>query len=196
MTRVHIGSIILGAAVAMPACATTGVKWDNESAATARTLEVTQDAKGARTEVEYHIAPEEVPQAVRDAMDRLHPGGAFDDAEREYNDGVLYYELSRKVNGMEVEAMFTPDGTLFSEEIQVAASAVPAPVQETVRSILAGARVTKWEEIRDAKRAVVEYHVKLVRGTYKYKAMVGTDGKLIEVLREIPAEIEIPVSSG
>jgi hypothetical protein len=185
---------VAAAALLVPACAGTHKgKWESEHAAAAKKLEVQVDKNGRHTEIEYHIAPNEVPGPVRAAMDELHPGGPYEDAEREWDGGKLYYELSRRVGGMEVEAMFSPDGKLHSEEIQVPMNKVPEAVRTAAMSSLSGAQATKWEEIRNAKREIVEYHVKMRRGTDNYKVMVSTGGKVVGVVREVPAEIEVPV---
>ncbi len=183
------------AAVAGAGCGTSHGKWESDHAAAARKLEVQVDKNGRHTEVEYHIPPSEVPGPVRAAMDQLHPGGPYEDAEREWDGGKLYYELARRVQGLEVEAMFSPDGQLHSEEIQVPMNRVPEVVRTAALSSLSGAQATMWEEIRDSKREIVEYHVKLSRGTDKYKAMLSTDGKLLGIVREVPAEIEVPVET-
>jgi hypothetical protein len=179
---------------ALPACkGTGGGKWEPDHAAAAKKLEVQVDKSGRHTEVEYHIPPSEVPGPVRSAMDQLHPGGPYEDAEREWDGGKLYYELARRVNGLEVEAMFSPDGQLHSEEIQVPMNKVPEAVRTAAMSSLSGAQATMWEEIRNSKREVYEYHVKMSRGTDKYKLMISTSGKLLGIVREVPAEIEVPV---
>jgi hypothetical protein len=185
---------IMTAFVVLPGCGgMSHAKWDNDRASKARTLEVQVDKGGRHTEVEYHISPDSVPAAVRQAMDRLHPGGAFDDAEYETSHGKPYYELARKVNGMEVEAMFTPDGELYSEEIQVPMSKVPEAARSRMMSAMAGGQATMWEEIRDGKREVTAYHVKMSRGGDKFKLMFKPDGALEGMVREVPAEIEVPV---
>lgn len=194
--RKLFGIAALASLVALPAChGIHHAQWEKDTAAGARMLEVQVDATGRHTEVEYHIAPEQVPVAVRKAMDQLHPGSAFDDAEKESHRGKVYYELSRKVNGMAVEAMFLPDGSLYSEEIQIPMSRVPEVVRSHALSSLSGAQATKWEEIRNAKREVTAYHVKLSRGGDKYKAMLSPEGKLEGIVREVPAEIEVPVEA-
>jgi hypothetical protein len=124
-------------------------------------------------------------------MDQLHPGSAYDDAEYETSKGKPYYELARRVNGMEVEAMFTPEGVLHSEEIQIAGAKVPEAVRS--RATAWGGQVTMWEEIRDEKREVTAYHVKVTRGGDKFKLMFEPDGTLEGAVREVPAEIEVPV---
>lgn len=185
---------IVAALFVLPACGgMSHARWDNDRAGSARTLEVQVDKGGRFTEVEYHISPDSVPAAVRQAMDRLHPGGAFDDAEYETSHGKPYYELSRKAGGMEVEAMFTPDGELYSEEIQIPMSKVPEAARNRMMSAMAGGQATKWEEIRDGKREVTAYHVKMNRGGDKFKLMFTPDGALEGTVREVPAEIEVPV---
>jgi len=130
---------------------------------------------------------------VRNAMNELHPGGPFTDAEREYNDGVLYFELSREVNGLEVEAMFTPEGELHAEEVSVAADTVPQAVKDAIAAEYADGTVTNWEEIRNGARELTAYHVKLGMGGKKYKVMVSTEGSITGAYIEVPAEIEVPV---
>jgi len=194
MTKLISCAAAVALLIALPACQSARAQWDNVSAGAAKTLEVQVDEKGKMKEVEYHVTPTQVPQAVRDAMDRLHPGAPFDDAEKEWHGGSLYYELSRKVKGMDVEAMFTPEGVLFSEEIQVPMTSVPAPVRDAAMACLgSSARADKWEEIRDESRAIVQYHVKLSRGKDKYKVIFSIDGQLIAIYREVPSEIEVPV---
>jgi Putative beta-lactamase-inhibitor-like, PepSY-like len=188
-------ALAVAALVAMPSCGSSHGKWEPDHAAAAKKLEVQVDKSGRHTEVEYHIPPSEVPGPVRQAMDQLHPGGPYEDAEREWDGGKLYYELARRVNGLEVEAMFSPDGKLHSEELQVPMNKVPEAVRTAAMASLSGAQATMWEEIRNSKREVVEYHVKMSRGTDKYKLMLSTSGKLLGMVREVPAEIEVPVDT-
>jgi hypothetical protein len=88
--------------------------------------------------------------------------------------------------------MFLPDGTLHSEEIEVAAASVPQAVQAAVTQRIGG-EITKWEEIHDAQRVLVEYHAKATAKGMKYKLRVDPGGQLLGVVREVPAEIELPV---
>ena len=170
--------------------------WSNDDALMARSIEMQVDEGGSLTEIEYKIDPMKTPAAVRAAMDRLHPGGPFTDAEKEWNEGQLYFELSRVVGGMEVEAMFTPEGKLHSEEVQVTAAKVPAAVKSAIQSRWPRATVKKWEEIRDSERMVREYHVKLRQGDRHLKVAVSTAGVVRAAWREMPAEIEVPLGDG
>jgi hypothetical protein len=190
---IALATLVLVALVLLPACGSSA-RFSAEEAMGAQKVEMQFNAKGKLVEVEYHISPDQVPDTVRQAMDALHPGGRFTGAEKETHKGKLYYELTRVVMGMEVEAMFLPDGTLYQEEVQVREHTVPEAVRETARAALAGARVTKWEEIRDMDRKLIEYHVKMASGGMNYKVLIALDGKLINIYREIPAELEVPKS--
>ena len=188
--------VLAAAALALSACkssSTPPLGIDVPIALDTTSLELTLGPDGYPAEIEYHIDPAKVPENIRAAMDGLHPGGPFTDAEREWTDGVMYYELSRVVGGREVEAMFSLDAVLFSEEIEVRREQVPDAVHEALADRYPVARINKYEEIRDASRTVVEYHVKLNDGGKKYKVALSLEGAIIGVWTETPAEIELPV---
>jgi len=159
----------------------------------AQKIEMQVGYDGAPKEIEYHILPEQVPDAVQKAMDDLHPGGAFTGAEKEYEGGVLYYELTREADGHEIEAMFTPGGSLHSEEIAVSEENVPDAVKAAIAKTWPEGAVRTWEEIRDSKRELKEYHVKLTQDGMNYKVMVSPGGTVKSAVREVVAEIEVPV---
>jgi len=188
--------VLAAAALALSACkssSTPPMGIDVAVALDATSLELTLGPDGYPAEIEYHIDPAEVPAEIRAAMDELHSGGPFTDAEREFNDGVMYYELSRLVGGREVEAMFSLDAVLFSEEIEVRREQIPDAVHEVLADRYPVARINKYEEIRDGSRTVVEYHVKLDDGGKKYKVALSLEGEIIGIWTETPAEIELPV---
>ena len=189
--RYMIGATVLLGLVLFAQAAPTSL-WDIDDARSAVKLEILVDKAGGFTEIEYHIDPATVPAAVRAAMDKLHPGGPFTAAERERNDGVLYFELSREVGGFEVEAMFTPEGKLHSEEVTVAADSVAPEVRAALAKALPQGKVTAWEEIRDSQRALVEYHVKVDHGGRHWKVMMSTAGAITGSVRVAPAAIEGP----
>ena len=182
---------VLALALVPAGCRSTSA-WDARAAREAQAIEVQVTDEGELREIEFIILPEEVPARVREAMDTLHPGGIATRAERELLGDELYFELTKEIGGLEVEAMFTPAGELFQEEVQVGADRVPEAVRATVRDWLGG-EPNQWEEIRDGERHLVEYHAKGTREGRGYKLLVTLDGVLRGVLREIPAEIEVRV---
>jgi len=188
MRRIGLGAALVLIALA-PACK-SGPGWNNDDALAATKLEIQLDKSGRMVEVEYHMKPEHVPANIREAMAKLHPGGRFTDAEKEWNGGKLYWELSATVRGMEVEAMFTPDGMLYRQEVQVPAAKVPAAVRDAASRAVAGGRIRKWEEIRSAD-ALLEYHTKIDEGGNHWKVAIKLDGTVRGVWRETPAEVEV-----
>jgi hypothetical protein len=180
------------AATLAPCSSTPGI--DVGEARGARLVEVQLDAGGSLAEVEHHIAPGEIPAAVRAAMDRLRSGGTYTDAERAMHAGEMLLELSRTVNGLEVEARFSAPGELRSEGIQVRSEALPAAVREAVGARLPGQTVKKYEEIRDGSRTLVEYHVKLEAGGARHKLMLSPAGELLGHYLELEAELEVPAA--
>lgn len=181
--------VAAGAAAMLASCGSVELR--SEEALIAESVELQVDASGKILEVEYHVTPEMVPQPVRDAMDKLHPGGRASGAEKEYVGSTLYWELTKTIDGRAVEAMFLPDGTLHQEEVEIPASEVPQAAQTTARNKLGG-NVEKWEVVRDMQRTPFEYHAKGTRNGKKYKLMIGSGGELLGSVREVPAEIEVP----
>ena len=184
-------ALVVGLALAE---ADTSSLWDIDDARIATKIEIQVDKSGNFREIEFHVDPAVVPDAVRAAMTKLHPGGKHVDAEIERQNGITYYEVTSETDGIESEAMFLADGTLHSEENQVAESTVPDGVRAAIKASFPEGTVNMWEEIRDGARKLVEYHVKLTQRAHKIKAAVSLTGSLISAVREVPAEIEVPIS--
>jgi len=180
--------------LALTAACASSTRWRGDEALDADSVELQVDARGHALEIEYHVSPAVVPAAVRQAMDELHPRGEATGAEKEYVGRTLFWELTKEIDGREIEAMFLPDGTLHSEEIEVPSASVPGAVKAAVARRLGG-EITKWEEIRDGAKRLVEYHAKVASAGRKYKVRAGLDGAVLGVVREVEAEIEVPVPS-
>jgi len=191
MLRVRHGLGLAGLLASLAACQSVVI--DNEAALQARSLEVQLDASGLPVEIEYHCESADVPQAVHDAMTELHGEGEDVGAEREWLAGVQDFEFVREVDGLAVEAMFTADGQLHAEEVEVRREDVPAAVVDAAAARWPQGRVSSWEVVRDGRRQLVAYHVKVSDGGRRYKAAVSADGVVTGVWRELEAEIEVPL---
>ena len=155
-------------------------------------IEVGLSADGSVGEVEFHVAPAELPaEVLAAAREEL---GELVAAEIEWHGGQLYYEAAGlSPEGREGQAMFTAAGALYSFEIAVAAEEVPAGIREAASNWRGWGEIRAYEEIRDGARALQEYHVKKTVGGKKYKLIFALDGALVRVFRETPAEIEVVV---
>lgn len=155
-------------------------------------IEIAVGRSGTVEEVEFHVPPASVPEAVRQAAAWL--AGAPESAEIEYVGGRKYYELSgRGEGGRAVEAMFYPDGTLYQLELERDAAAAPPGVAEQARAWGGAGEITSWEEIQDARRRTSGWHVKKTVQGIRYKLIFSAAGELQRVYRETPAEIEVAV---
>lgn len=187
--RVLIAATILLA----PACAGPAT-FDVRRASEAELLELSLSKSGAVTTIEYHVDTAEVPPAVKQSMDRLHPGGPFTGAEYEVlESGEGLWELSRVVDGRKVEALFHADGRLHSEELEIDGSTVPDPVRSRLRERFPRGSGWSFEEIRNEQQRPVEFHVKLEQDGMRYKAAVYQNGHIRAIWREVQAEVEVPV---
>lgn len=167
--------------------------WNNQDALMANKIEMKVTATGEITETEYHVDPDEVPEDVLDAMKALYPGGTVTGAEKERMGGTLYYEVVMEVDGRTVEAMFLPDGTLYMQEVETDAQKVPQPVKDAISNRFGTIKVTSWERLSDAQGKIVAYHAKFAQGSRNLKVAVSPVGDIEEILRETPAEIEVPM---
>lgn len=175
----------------LASCSTgTGLRVDELRGAEG--VELAVDEQGRAVEIEYQLAAEDLPAAVLSAMEELHPGGRVTGGEKEFLDSGTYWEVAKEIDGRSVEAMFTASGELHSEEVEIAPDAVPEAVQAAFQSNGYGP-ARSWEELRDGARTVLEYHVKTTRGDDALKVRFAPDGGVLQVLREMQAEIEVPL---
>lgn len=156
-------------------------------------VELALDGDGRIVAVEYHCRPDDVPQAVMRVVEAVLPGGEIVDCEKEYRGGELFFEVKKIVDGRGVEIMVAPDGRIDGREVEVPASSVPDAVIEGAARAVPGGERSLVEELRDGANNLVEYHVKSKRAGIAYKCVLTPAGKVVRLLRETPAEVEVPV---
>jgi uncharacterized membrane protein YkoI len=156
-------------------------------------IEVTLTRGGRLAEVEFHVAAASLPAGVLRAMDEQVTGGEIVDAEVEYIAGRVYYEVAKRVGGRTTEILFDEEGRPSQWEIEVAPEAAPKAVLDAADRSCPGGTVRSVEEIRDAGRHLLAYHVKKEDGGLRYKVEIGPAGQVLVVLREVAAEIEVPI---
>ncbi len=165
---------------------------DNAWALRASKVEAAVDGNGRFVEVEYHISPDLVPVAVRGAMSDLRPGTTIDGAEYEIENGATFYELTGTHDGRGVAAMFSAAGELHVLEIQIDPSSEPAITRAVLRR-WPGGTVQAVEEVRDGEQLLVAYHVDLEFEGRALKVTVDRDANVTAAVREMEAELEVPV---
>lgn len=155
-------------------------------------LEMGLTKDGSIDEVEFHVPYAELPQAARDAFDKLLPGGEILDAEIEYVGGNVHYEVTKKIDGRESEVLIDAGGNVVAWELEADPKTVPPAVVKAAEGA-AGGTVTVYEEIRDGTKKLTAYHVKKDENGIKWKIALSPEGTVQFVRREMKAEIEVTV---
>ena len=93
-----------------------------------QTCEYSAKADGTLHSTECHIDPRALPEPVRTAVEKAHPGVTIKEAEKKTFVGAgEQYEVELDVDGKEHEYYFKPDGTAIRHEISI-----PAVLEVTV----------------------------------------------------------------
>ncbi|MEW6746590.1 MAG: PepSY domain-containing protein [Planctomycetota bacterium] len=188
---------LIPVALLLEACATSGfpssIREDVGLVPAEKVIEVGLDASGGIAEVEFHVAASAVPEKVIAAANELMPQGEIVGCEKEYQGATLLWEVTKKVDGKDYEVLFDAGGHAIDWEIEVDAKDVPQAVIDVAKTEVSGGTVTKVEEIRDAAKALQQYHVKMTKDGIRYKIALSLDAKLLAVYREATAEIEVPL---
>ncbi len=178
--------------------------WSLDDARRASKIEMKFEPGGVVVDFAYQVDPAIVPPHVRDAMEKKYPGLKPIAAEKGWEGGLPFYELTVNHSGKRVEATFMEGGELRKLEIGTTPGDPKYPVPDIAQIMVAkkypdGKDVT-WEVILLVEgdlENVLEYHAKFVehKGTPKerrYKVIVLPGGILKGAYLEIAAELEVP----
>jgi len=154
-------------------------------------LEMTVDGEGVIGEVEFHTTLERLPEAVRKAIDAELAGGTVVGCEKEYHGSTVYWEVEKSFGDLAKEVMFTADGKVVSKEFQIRPGDAPRAVMDAADRAVSGGQMTSVEEVTEGGRKT--YHVKKEKDRIRYKLIFTPEGELLRKLRELRAEIELPV---
>jgi uncharacterized membrane protein YkoI len=147
---------------------------------------------GRLKEIEFHVPYATLPEAVRTALETLVPGGEVLDAEVEIVGARRLYEVTKRIDGREVEVLVDAAGRPVEWESEIDPAAAPPAVLASARAAVPG-NVTAVEEIRDPARTLLAYHIKIDDAGKRYKLALSPSGAVREVRREMRAEIEVLV---
>lgn len=154
-------------------------------------IEVGCDGNGRILEVEYHTTPDHVPENVRAEMEKVVPGGVITGCEKEVEGKHVYWEVQKRVNGLDREVLFDSRAKVISTEFEIPLATSPASVLAAADKWIHGGEITAVEEVR--KGGGLTYHVKKQVEGMRYKLLFTPGGELIMAYREVPAEIEVPI---
>lgn len=157
-------------------------------------IEARIDTQGRIVGLEFHVPPAELPAVIVAAAGHVIGEGPVIDVEREFIDGVGYWEVLKRIDGRQVEVLFDEAGKPKSWEVEIDPSEAPPNVLAAAEAAAPGTR-SKVEKILGPARELLAYHVKLAGDRGRYKVEVSPHGKVAAVWREVDAEIEVPVAA-
>ena len=123
-----------------------------------------------------------LPEAVKNAWQRLFPGAELDDVDDNDDDGPRMYKLEFRLPEKRGEATLRvmADGSLIESKEERKTEAAPETVRKALARAFPRGRVT---ETRMVTRTIVTYEVDLRDGEHRREVTVSPRGKILEVER-------------
>lgn len=132
------------------------------------------------------LTMEKVPKPVAAAAEARFPGLSVKGAASEKNEeGQLIYEISLNDKGKNIDATFTPEGTLVLIEKEITRKELPEPVTKSLTAEFPKARYKMVEQVIkvEGKEEKLDYYEVLLVNPQKQMrgVQIATDGKILEV---------------
>jgi uncharacterized membrane protein YkoI len=127
------------------------------------------------------IAPDKLPQKIKDSLNRRFPGAEVTSAEKEKEKGEIVYDLELKHEGRKYEMDIKEDGTIveIEKEIKNPPEAITKAVKRkypkaTIKEVMEVNKVTGAEE------KPIHYEVTVEMDGKKKEVIVSLDGKSVK----------------
>jgi len=131
------------------------------------------------------ITPDEIPQVVKELIERVAPGGVITEAERKEKKGRIRYKVRKAVEAGEYEIKASAEGVLLEAELkgkkkeEISPDQMPDEVKETVERVIPGGEIRRVK--REMSKGRVKYEVRKAVEAGEYEIEVAADGTLLEV---------------
>ena len=147
------------------------VNYTAEVTKNGNTREFTVDAQGKLVSMEMSLA--DLPDAVQAAVKKTIGNAEPDEIEKTFEDGETNYDVD--ANGKTYS--FDSTGELFSTEEDITLADAPAPVQEQIKTLMAGGKLSGLSKITEDGEVSFDVDM-LVDGADK-SATLSPDGKVL-----------------
>jgi hypothetical protein len=128
--------------------------------------------------IEEQVFAEEIPQAVRKAIQSQAGRGTPGKINMSTDQGSVYYQVVIKAATGPCRVTFLPDGTLVSEEQDIEIAALPAPVKIALHPLqLAGEQVS--DILRASQGGNITYDIELHKGPSHRNLTFAPDGAML-----------------
>ena len=145
---------------------------------------------------EQKITVDELPEAVRNALNEIVGDGTIGEIEREEEDGQVVYEAEATIDGKKVELEFSATGQLLETESAdddgdddgdseetIALKDLPTAVQTALSNAIPGVKVD--EVTREVENGHVYYEVEYETNGAEHSIELTEAGDLVETESEV-----------
>ncbi len=125
------------------------------------------------------VSLSQVPQTVRDTIERETKGFDIDDLERDKDDGKIVYEVDAENDDRQIKLKIAEDGTLLQREEEMDSDALPAAVLNAVKKSVGDI------DFDDIKKRFVRgrktiYRIKGDKGNLEIELKIAEDGTILD----------------
>lgn len=138
----------------------------------------------ATADEDKELSPKDVPQAVRDAFQKAHPGVSGVEYSTETLEGQAAYEVEYKDRGQEIEAIYSGDGVLLATEEEIKTSELPPVVVNAIKKEHPHATLKEAEKILRPDGALRGYEVEIAEGRKHLELELDPNGTILTTQQE------------
>ena len=126
---------------------------------------------------EKKITAKDVPAAVMSAFKTAYPKATIRGYAREKEHGKVFYEIESREGTTTRDVLFNPDGTVAEIEESVAATDLPAEVQQAIKGKYPKAIITRAERTTAGDK--VSYEIVARQGKKRVTIEFDSSGKVL-----------------
>lgn len=156
-------------------------------------MEIEFERDGSFRELEADVPIETVPDHLRRVTRLAYPDAVITGAEREVQLGTWLWEIKFTSGGRAMEVVLDEEGNVLETERELLTEEAPMEVIEASRRAIPDSTLLSVEIIKSDD--ALSYHVKRQRGAARYKIVLAANGKVLRKVREMTAELEIPLAN-
>jgi len=152
------------------------LKWSTKGAKEKKEMEEEEEAAEAKEEEVVDLKL--LPEAVVSAFKAAYPNAVIKGTSKETEKGVTYYEIESVDGTLNRDLLYTADGKAAEIEEAIAASDLPAAVQQTLAKEYPGAKVLKAEKMTKGDQKLFELRIQVK--DKKMGVTIDPNGKIVE----------------
>ncbi len=129
------------------------------------------------------IAPDKLPQKIKDSIKDRFPGAEVTSAEKENEKGKVMYDIELKHEGRKYEMDIKEDGTIVEIEKEIAAKDVPDAITKAVKKKFPTSTIKEVMEVNAVtgkEEKPIHYEVAIETDGKKKEVIVSLDGKMVK----------------